>query len=780
MRHNLFVLVKTLRAGALPRARRLIGLLAAVLAVASLIGGMAPGALAASSPFSPLAEVSPAAEATVKPIPDQVAVVGKPFSMTIEGTELHEVVATAGLPAELTLSKISETEWKISGEPTAAKSATKVDLEVKNNEEPPTTVSASFNLTVNEPEATPTIETPEDRTGVAGKTIAPIVIKGTNLAHVTATPGLPANLTLAPVGGNSETEWEISGVPASAQGPTEIVLSTENKEKAAGQGTHFSLTVTEPEGLPTLNSPGDQVSTIGKPITPLVITGSHLAKLINGPLPAGLEIQPSGPSEWRITGTPTKLELVVVELVAENSEGAKTPPVTFNWAVEPEIVVPPPIFGGPTASGAPAISPGVVFSAARATCVSPKWSGGTVATQWLLDGAPISGAAAASFVPPRAYDGHALACRQTATAAGSSTSLSSAGRIVHEQPPQPSWPISKAALHCSSAVCMQQGAAPGAVGQAYAQEGAWWGSQQVRCASAPWTSAVGSSAQPAVRALAEAHAVRITLQRISGGGVVTLASQELGNLGAPRDLLDGSPTPFAGTIVAPFGAQPFAAGELWSARFPRAAGRPNWFGPGGGLLVYGVTGAPGAARSFQLTYTLTPADLGSRLRCVAGADDGPVSAPTKASFSSPDYAIATTATCGPRRLGAASLPQPALIVAGEPRCIPAPSSLASLGTTPREVAVKGARAAIALSCNLHGGCRGKLALTAVLGGKRTALGRAAARVGGGAVRVISLKLNGRGKRALKAAGTRGLAASVQLESRRHTSRLASVRLLRAG
>ena len=94
--------------------------------------------------------------------------------------------------------------------------------------------------------------------------------------------------------------------------------------------------------------------------------------------------------------------------------------------------------------------------------------------------------------------------------------------------------------------------------------------------------------------------------------------------------------------------------------------------------------------------------------------------------------------------------------------------------------MKGARAAIALSCNLHGGCRGKLALTAALGGKRTALGRAAAHVAGGAVRVISLRLSARGKRALKAAGTRGLAASVQLEARRHTSRLASVRLLAAG
>ena len=468
-----------------------------------------------------------------------------------------------------------------------------------------------------------------------------------------------------------------------------------------------------------------------------------------------------------------------MKLVAENAENAEAS-VTFNWAIEPELAVPPPIFGGPTASGSPAISPGIVFSAARSTCVSPKWSGGTVSTQWLLDGAPISGATAATFVPPRSYDGRGLACRQTATAGGSSTSLSSAGRVVHEQPAQPSWPISKASLHCSSTVCMQQGAGPGAVGQAYAQEGAWWGSQQVRCVSAPWTSAVGSSAQPAVRALAEAHAVRIALQRIGAGGVTTVASQELDNLGAPRDLLDGSPTPFAGTIVSPFGAQLFAAGELWTKRFRGAVGHPNWFGPGGGLVAYGVTGAPGAARSFQLTYTLTAADLGSRLRCVAGADDGPVATPTRATFSSPDYAVASAATCGPRRLGAASLPQPALIAAGEPRCIPAPSSLAALGSSPREVAVKGTRAAVALSCNLHGGCRGKLALTASLGGKRTLLGHANAHLASGAVRAISLRLSARGKRALKAAGSRGLAASVQLEAHRRSSRLASVRLVRAG
>jgi hypothetical protein len=326
---------------------------------------------------------------------------------------------------------------------------------------------------------------------------------------------------------------------------------------------------------------------------------------------------------------------------------------------------------------------------------------------------------------------------------------------------------------------MQESAGPGAVGQAYPQHGAWWGSEQVRCVSAPWTSAVGSSSQPAVRALAEAHTVRISLQRESGGGFVTIAAEQVTNVGEARDQLDGSPTPFAGAIVLPFGSQPFAAGELWSTRYRAAAGRPDWFAAGGGIVAYGVAGAPGAARSFQLTYTLTAADLGARLRCVAGADDGPPTAPTSASFASPEYAAASDSRCGPRRLGASSLPQPAIVVAGDLRCVPAPSSLAALGTSPRDVAVRGSRAAIALACALNR-CRGKLSLTAALGGARARLASAAVHVPGGGERLVSLKLDARGKRALRAAGTGGLAASLQLEAKHRVQRLASVRLLTAG
>ena len=808
MRHNLRVSPVNPRARPGRLAPRVVGLLTALLVLSSLIWGMAPAAQAAEAPvINKPADETSIAGVEITPVKvtgermEALKAVGLPEGLSLKqesategvitGTPAHvglsevkleaeheglhetthfewtvveagpsvtappEQVSQAGteiaplkvsgermfkleiesLPKGLTFELKSETEAVISGTPTQAESPV-VTLKATNKEG--VEVSTTFKWNV-EAEALPAITPPGNQASAAGAAIAPLPIAGERM-HELKVEGLPKGLTFEL---KSETEAVISGTPTHAE-TAHVTLRATNKEGKEAE-LAFEWTVA-PEGVATISKPLDQASVEKTAIVPLRITGANMAELIAEGLPAGLSIERRSSSEGVISGTPAQTETATVTLKAANPEGAPAE-VEFAWRVTPQ---------GPTASGAPAVSPGVVFSAARATCVAAGWHGGTVATQWLLDGAPITGATAATFVAPRSDDGHALACRQTATAAGLSSSLTSAGRMVHEQPPQPSWPISAAKLHCSSTVCMQQGAGPGAVGQAYPQEGAWWGSQQVRCVSAPWTSAVGSSAQPAVRALAEAHAVRISLQRIGAGGTVTVASQELTNLGSAVDALDGSPSPFAGAIVVPFGSQPFAAGELWTSRFPGAAGRANWFAAGGGLALYGVTGTPGVARSFQLTYTLTSADLGARLRCVAGADDGPASAPTTASFASAEYAVATASLCGPRRLGAGSLPQPAIVLAGDPRCVAAPSSLAPLGSTPREVAVKGSRAAVALACGLPGGCRGKLVLSA----KRTTLGSAAVHVGKGAERVVSLHLSARGRRALRAAGTRGLAASI--------------------
>ncbi len=833
MRHNLCVSSATSRPLRGRRSSRGFGLLATFLALASLIGVMAPAAGAAEAPAiekpkdqistvgatiplvvihgermeklkatglpSGLAlEVEPGSttEATItgtpkhpetvevtleaehegltasttfkwtvepEPVPsitepaEQTSQAGTAIApLTISGAHMQKLTVES-LPKGLTFEQKSETEAVVTGTPEHAET-TIVKLTAKNKEGDE--VSTTYKWT-GAPAAVPTSVEPAHQFSAAGTAIAPLAISGTHL-HQLSAEGLPEGLHLEL---RSEVEAVVTGTPTHAE--TKLVtLRAKNKEGAGETTKTFEWTI-QPEGAATITKPPDQASVEGTAIAALHITGANMAALISEGLPAGLGIELLSATEAVVSGTPTRAETPTVTLRARNPEGASFE-VKFAWRVTAH---------GPTAPRPPSVSPGVVFSAARATCNGAGWSAGTVVTQWLLDGAPIAGAGAGTFVPPRGDDGHALSCRQTATANGVSTSLTSATRTIHEQPPQPTWPISAAALHCASAVCMEQGAAPGAVGQAYQQAGSWWASEQVRCVSAPWTSAVGSSAQPAVRALAEAHTVRISLQRISSAGVVTVASQEVGELGAARDLLDGSPTPFAGAIVAPFGAQPFVAGELWGALFPGALGHPNWFAPGGGILAYGVAGAPGAARSFQLTYTLTGADLGARLRCVAGADDGPAAAATTASYASPEYPVSGAAVCGPRRLGAGSLPQPAIVLAGEGACVPAPSSLAALGTGLREVPVSGSRAAVALVCGLHGGCRGKLTLTAVIGGKRETLARAGAHVSSGSERVLTLRLSSRARRALRAAGPGVLPASLQLDSKRRTQRLASVRLV---
>jgi hypothetical protein len=410
-----------------------------------------------------------------------------------------------------------------------------------------------------------------------------------------------------------------------------------------------------------------------------------------------------------------------------------------------------------------------VFSAAKAVCGGLTWSTTTLATQWLLDGAPITGATAATFKAPRALDGHQLSCRQIASAGGQSSSLTSAARTIHEQPAEPAWPISPAGEQCATAVCMQEGSAPAATGESYPQAGAWWATQQVRCVSAPWTSAVGDSTSPAVRAFAEAHTVTLSLQRVTAAGAVTIAAQQLGDLTAARDQLDGAGSPFGGAIVSAYGSQLFAAHELWTGRYPGATGHPDWFAPGGGLIAYALTGS---ARSFQLTYSLSAADLGSRLRCIATAEDGPAGASTASSFTSPEYAVPAGARCGPRRLAARSAPQPAVVQIGDPRCLPAPSSLPAIGAGLQGAAVRGSTLAVSLSCGLAGGCDGPLTLSASRKLATTSLHLARGRS-----RLVRLRLSPAGRSELRAAGTGGLAATMRLSIHGHSRLLVSLRLL---
>ena len=423
-------------------------------------------------------------------------------------------------------------------------------------------------------------------------------------------------------------------------------------------------------------------------------------------------------------------------------------------------------------SAAPEVGPAVVFSAARAVCSSPSSGAGASSTAWLLDGAPIAGATSTTYTPPRADDGHLLSCSESRLEGGVPRTLTSPARTVHEQPPQPSWPISHTAGTCAAPVCMQEGAAPGAVGEAYAQAEAWWGAQQVRCVSAPWTSIVGDSALAAVKPFAEAHAVRLELQRLDAAGPVTVASGQMTALVVASDALDGPQGPFGAAVVAPLGSQPFADGEVWSRVFPAARGRPNWFAAGNGLLAYALTGP--APRSLQLTYTLTPRELGTELRCVAGAADGPLAAPTEATFAAPAYTVSAEDRCAPRRLAPLAVPQPALLQIGDPRCLAAPSALPAVGPGLQAIAVKQNRLALAVSCSLPGGCRGRIAL---LGAGGKALAALPLRMRAGAERLARISLGPAAVRRVARAGHAGLPVTVTLATGAGSRRIASARLI---
>lgn len=88
------------------------------------------------------------AAATVNKPAAQISTRGNAIgSLAITGAHMITMVATA-LPAGLTLGKVSEAEWRVTGIPTATKTVTAVTIEVKNGEG--AGESKSFNWTVEE------------------------------------------------------------------------------------------------------------------------------------------------------------------------------------------------------------------------------------------------------------------------------------------------------------------------------------------------------------------------------------------------------------------------------------------------------------------------------------------------------------------------------------------------------------------------------------------------------------------------------------------------------
>ena len=428
---------------------------------------------------------------------------------------------------------------------------------------------------------------------------------------------------------------------------------------------------------------------------------------------------------------------------------------------------PPPT--GPTATGQLSVSPTPVYSTLTATCGGATWSVPKAATQWLLDGLPIPGATAATFAPPIRDDGHELSCSETATAGGLSTTVTSAAAIVYERPPVPA-----ASPDCSGTpLCLLDSGAQG-VGTAYPHNGDWWSAHPVVCFSGGWTSANGDSALAALRGLLEAHTVRISLERVNGRKTTVLVSEEVTDLASVRTPEQGYLGP--ADIAFSYGPQ-----ALIPAESQQYAGLPDPGAAGQGVFDYYVN----LGRIFQLQYNLTASDVGTHMRCVAGADDGPRAHPTSG-VSSTDFIVANNPECAPRFLNSGKLGAPIIALQPPVACVKTTGQLQQQ-ITPLLISapVKAGGVALPISCALPGGCHGTLSIVSlttataaarhapsgqVLGTLRISLRRRSERV-------LHIRLTARGRRLVHGA-KHGLPVLLRLKTGAHTRTLASLRLLR--
>ena len=182
--------------------------------------------------------------------------VGKAIkAVTIKGTDLASLKSKEPLPEglKLTAGAERETEWTITGTPKAPLAGAVIALEAENSEHELT--SAEVSITVHE--AAPTLEGPATETSIAGSPIAPIVLKGSNLAELSAVE-LPSGLILTQV---SETQWTITGTPTTAKAATTVELTGINKEKEPGTALKVTWTVEAPAKATETPAPGPTTTT---------------------------------------------------------------------------------------------------------------------------------------------------------------------------------------------------------------------------------------------------------------------------------------------------------------------------------------------------------------------------------------------------------------------------------------------------------------------------------------------------------------------------------------
>lgn len=148
--------------------------------------------------------------------------------------------------------------------------------------------------------------------------------EGGTAPYTWSATGLPAGLSITPATGT------VSGTATTAGTSTVTVTATDRAGKTGS--TSFTWTVTTGQGgSPTLTNPGNQTSTIGRPVTlPLRAAGGsapYSFKASN--LPAGLTVNPA---TGTVTGTPTTWGFRTSTVTVTDAAG-RTASVSFTWSV---------------------------------------------------------------------------------------------------------------------------------------------------------------------------------------------------------------------------------------------------------------------------------------------------------------------------------------------------------------------------------------------------------------------------------------------------------------
>lgn len=155
--------------------------------------------------------------------------------------------------------------------------------------------------------------------------------------------------------------------------------------------TISQLVALEPEAAATITKPADQVSTQSVAITPVKVTGTHIATLTAKELPAGLELVKVSESEWLIEGTPTTPKAATTVTLEAKSHGGTGENTTLKWTVKESEAINKPADQVSTVSSP--ITPVAVTGTHLHTLVAKSLPTGlslvkVSESEWLIEGTP--------------------------------------------------------------------------------------------------------------------------------------------------------------------------------------------------------------------------------------------------------------------------------------------------------------------------------------------------------------------------------------------------------